>query len=128
MIVFSKNEEEHQKHLAIVFEELQRHKLLANPEFFMLEIHFLGHIVSKEGVRMDPAKIEVVRSWLTPRNLHEVRRFLVPCSYYHGFIFRLAEIAFSIHALQRKGTLFVWIEGGDKAFATLKEKLPQAQS
>ncbi|MCO5583745.1 hypothetical protein L7F22_037659 [Adiantum nelumboides] len=60
MIVYSKNEEEHRHHLAIVFKELRSHRLLINAkksEFFLEEIHFLGHIVSKDGVRMDPAKV-----------------------------------------------------------------------
>ncbi|MCO5558226.1 hypothetical protein L7F22_011805 [Adiantum nelumboides] len=59
MIVYSKNEEEHRHHLAIVFKELRSHRLLINAkkrEFFMEEILFLGHIVSKDGVRMDFAK------------------------------------------------------------------------
>ncbi|MCO5547318.1 hypothetical protein L7F22_000766 [Adiantum nelumboides] len=59
MIVYSKNDEEHRHHLAIVFKELRSHRLLIDAkksEFFLEEIHFLGHIVSKDGVRMDPAK------------------------------------------------------------------------
>ncbi|MCO5601487.1 hypothetical protein L7F22_055608 [Adiantum nelumboides] len=59
MIVYSKNEEEHRHHLAIVFKELRSHRFLINAkksEFFLEEIHFLGHIVSKDGVRMDLAK------------------------------------------------------------------------
>ena len=58
MIVFSKTEEEHREHLAKVFEELRNNHLVINgtkSEFFMEEIHFLGHIVSKDGVRMYPA-------------------------------------------------------------------------
>ncbi|MCO5583500.1 hypothetical protein L7F22_037411 [Adiantum nelumboides] len=61
MIVYSKNEEEHRHQLAIVFKEIRSHRLLINAkksEFFPKEIHFLGHIVSKDGVRMDPAKCD----------------------------------------------------------------------
>ncbi|MCO5592344.1 hypothetical protein L7F22_046345 [Adiantum nelumboides] len=59
MIVYSKNEEKHRHHLAIVFKELRSHRLLINAkksEFFLKKIHFLGHIISKDGVRMDSAK------------------------------------------------------------------------
>ncbi|MCO5587789.1 hypothetical protein L7F22_041741 [Adiantum nelumboides] len=66
MIVYSKNEEEHRHHLAIVFKELRSHRLLINAkksELFLEEIHFLGHIISKDGVRMDPAKKAVTFKW-----------------------------------------------------------------
>ena len=63
MIIFSKTEEEHQEHLATVFEDLRHNRLVVNgkkSEFFLQEIHFLGHIMSKDGVRMDPAKVEAI--------------------------------------------------------------------
>ena len=63
VIIFSKTEAEHREHLATVFEELRNNRLVVNrkkSEFFMQEIHFLGHIVSKDGVRMDPAKVEAI--------------------------------------------------------------------
>ncbi|MCO5577790.1 hypothetical protein L7F22_031623 [Adiantum nelumboides] len=66
MIVYSKNEEEHRHHLAIVFKKLRSHRLLINAKksgFFLEEIHFLGHSVSKDGVRMDPTKVEAIKSW-----------------------------------------------------------------
>ena len=75
IIVHSKNKKEHDAHLAIVFVELRKHKLMVNSkksEFFMEEIHFLGHIISKNGVRTDPAKLEAIKSWPHLKNLHEV--------------------------------------------------------
>ena len=89
MIIFSKSEEEHREHLAIVFKELSDNKLVINgkkSEFFMEEIHFLGHIVSREGVRMDPAKVEAIKSWPDLKTVHDVRSFLRLCSYYRRFI------------------------------------------
>lgn len=79
-----------------MFAELRMHKLVIyakKSEFFMSEIHFLGHIVSKDGVHMDPAKVEAIRNWLILKNLHEVRSFLGLCSYYRRFIRHFAEIA-----------------------------------
>ncbi|MCO5573906.1 hypothetical protein L7F22_027681 [Adiantum nelumboides] len=64
MIVVSKSEAERMEHLRAVFEMLQKERLVVNEktsEFFMEEIHFLGHIVSKDGVRMDPAKIKAIQ-------------------------------------------------------------------
>ena len=109
MIVFSKDEAAHKKHLAIVFAELKKHRLVINAkksEFFMSEIHFLGHIVSKAGVRMDPAKVEAIRSWPPLKNVHEVRSFMGLCSYYRRFIRHFAEIASPLHDLQKKRVSF----------------------
>ena len=75
IIVHSKNRKEHEAHLAIVFAELRKHKLMVNSkksEFFMEDIHFLGHIISKDGVHMDPAKLEAIKSWPHLKILHEV--------------------------------------------------------
>ncbi|MCO5576613.1 hypothetical protein L7F22_030428 [Adiantum nelumboides] len=84
------------EHLRAVFEMLRKKRLVVNgkkSEFFMEEIYFLGHIVSKDGVRMDPAKIKAIQDWPEPVNLHEVRSFLGLCSYYRRFIHFFAEIA-----------------------------------
>ncbi|MCO5580433.1 hypothetical protein L7F22_034299 [Adiantum nelumboides] len=78
MIVFFKSKAAHMEHLQAIFEMLRKERLVVNgkkSEFFMDEIHFLGHIVSKDGVRMDPAKIKTIQGWPEPVNLHEVRRF-----------------------------------------------------
>ena len=64
ILVFSVSEEEHRKHLEIVFKELRNHKLHVNAkksEFFLTEIHYLGHIVSHNQVRIDPTKIQAVQ-------------------------------------------------------------------
>lgn len=85
IIVFSKTEEEHHQHLKTVFEEFRKHRLVINgkkSEFFMEEIHFLGHIISKDGVRMDPDKIKAIQDWPDLKTVHEVRSFIGLCSYY----------------------------------------------
>ncbi|MCO5563960.1 hypothetical protein L7F22_017612 [Adiantum nelumboides] len=92
-------------------------------EFFMEEIHFLGHIGSKDGVRMDPAKIKAIQDSLKPVNLQEVHNFLGLCSYYCKFIHFLAEIVAPLHDLTRKGVVFRFGERQQQAFRLLKEKL-----
>ena len=126
IIVFSKNEAEHRKHLAMIFAELNKHRLVINgkkSEFFSEEIHFLGHIISKDGVRMDPAKVEAIRSWPDLKTLHDVRIFLGLCSYYRRFIRYFVEIASPLHALQKKAIAFRWADKEIAAFKKLKEKL-----
>ena len=73
--MYSKTLEEHKLHLKQVFEELREHKLYVNAkksEFFLQEIRYLGHIISKDGIRMDLEKLKVIDEWLVPKNLHEV--------------------------------------------------------
>ena len=126
MIVFSQNEDKHRKHLTTVFEELRRNRLVINgkkSEFFMEEIHFLGHIVSNNGVRMDPAKIEAIKSWPDLKTVHDVRSFMGLSSYYRKYIRYFAEIASPLHDLTKKRMSFRWTDREIGAFQQLKEKL-----
>ena len=79
ILVYSKDQESHDTHLQVVLETLRKEQLyakLSKCEFWMNELSFLGRIVSKEGIRVDPKKIEVVVEWKPPRNVTEVRSFL----------------------------------------------------
>ncbi|MCO5597328.1 hypothetical protein L7F22_051404 [Adiantum nelumboides] len=126
IIVFSKNEADHRDHLLQVFQALRHHKLVINAkksEFFLPEIHFLGHIVSAAGVQMDPAKIKAIRNWPDLKNVHEVRSFLGLCSYYRRYVQKFAEIALPLHMLTQKGVPFSWGVTEVTAFQTLKDKM-----
>lgn len=75
IIVYSKSLEEHKSHLRAIFQELRENKLFINgkkSEFLLQEICYLGHIFSKEGIRIDPDKLKVIEEWLQLRNLHEL--------------------------------------------------------
>ena len=79
ILIYSRNEEEHKKHLEIVFQRLHEHKLygkLSKCSFYQKEIQYLGHIVSAKGIVEDPAKTKAIKDWLTPRNVFEVRSFM----------------------------------------------------
>ena len=80
ILVYSPSEEEHQSHLSIVLELLREHRLyakLSKCEFWLSEVKFLGHVVSKDGVSVDPSKIESVLNWERLKSVFEIRSFWV---------------------------------------------------
>ena len=96
ILVYSKDQENHDTHLWVVLETLRKEQLyvkLSKCEFWLNEVSFLGHIVSKEGIRVDPKKIEVVVKWKPPRNVTEVRSFLGLAGYYKRFVKGFSMIA-----------------------------------
>ncbi|KAL4030410.1 hypothetical protein IC575_008647 [Cucumis melo] len=85
ILIYSKTEAEHEEHLRMVLETLRANKLYAKfskCEFWLKQVSFLGHVVSKAGVSVDPAKIEAVTSWPRPSTVSEVRSFLGLAGYY----------------------------------------------
>ena len=76
ILIYNRSMEEHVEHLRKVFELLRIHKLYAKEykcEFSKTAIHYLGHILSAEGIQMDPSKIEVILQWPHPKNLEELQ-------------------------------------------------------
>ena len=79
---------------------------LSKCDFWLKEVSFLGHIISTEGIRVDPMKIEVVMNWKLPRNVTEVRSFLGLDGYYQRFVQGFSVIASSLRRLLREGVNF----------------------
>jgi len=105
ILVFSKSKEEHLEHLKIVLDILRDAKLygkMSKSEFFKTEMEFLGHIVTRDGIKVDPHKVQVVRDWKTSKNIHDVRSFLGMCNYYRKFIEQYAHIIGPLTKLLRK--------------------------
>ena len=76
---YSKNEKEHAKNLRLTLQLIREHKLyakLSKCDFYKDRIQYLGHIISEEGISMDPDKIEAIMNWPTPRNVTDVRSFM----------------------------------------------------
>jgi hypothetical protein len=99
-------EEEHEQHLRMVLNFLREHKLYADINkciFYQKKIHYLGHIISADGVVVYPEKIEVIRGWLAPRNLRELRSSMGLVGYYQIFIKVFSNIASPITSFQKKG-------------------------
>lgn len=139
ILVFSQSFDDHLKRLEGVFEKLEKHNLKLKPskcEFFMSEVKYLGHIVSEEGVKTDPDKIEALKSWPVPKNIKELRSFLGFTGYYRRFIKDYARVVHPLTELlaghstakgknQRnsKKIPWVWDKKQQSAFETLISKL-----
>ncbi|GJS03353.1 putative reverse transcriptase domain-containing protein [Tanacetum coccineum] len=87
ILVYSKDEEEHGKHLKIILELLKKERLYAKfskCDFWLDSVQFLGHVIDRSGVHVDPAKIEAIKSWAAPTTPTEVRQFLGLVGYYQS--------------------------------------------
>ncbi|KAL0549264.1 hypothetical protein IC582_013745 [Cucumis melo] len=129
ILIYSKTEAEHEKHLRMVLQTLRDNKLYAKfskCEFWLKQVSFLGHVVSKAGVSVDPAKIEAVTGWTRPSTVSEVRSFLGLAGYYRRFVENFSRIATPLTQLTRKGAPFVWSKAGKDSFQNLKQKLVTA--
>jgi len=106
ILVYFKNEEEHAVHLKVVLQMLwfeQLHAKLNKCEFQLESITFLGHIVSKEGISVDPNKIQAVKDWSTPKSATDIRSFIWLAGYYQRFAQDFSKIAAPLTKLTRKG-------------------------
>ncbi|ROV55883.1 hypothetical protein EGO58_12815, partial [Limosilactobacillus reuteri] len=85
ILIYSKTEEEHTQHLRMVLQRLRDQQLFAKYskcEFWLEQVGFLGHVVSKAGIEVDPAKVKTVVEWESPKNVTEIRSFLGLAGYY----------------------------------------------
>jgi hypothetical protein len=129
ILIYSINEKEHAKHLRIVLQGLQDHKLYAKfskCEFWLDSVKFLGHTISKDGISVDPTKVQEVMDWKPPKSVHQIRSFLGLAGYYRRFIPDFSRIAKPMTELLKKGVKFVWSEACEKAFHTLRQHLTSA--
>ncbi|CAA7042884.1 unnamed protein product [Microthlaspi erraticum] len=126
ILVYSRSQEEHATHLRLVLEKLREQKLfakLSKCSFWQREMGFLGHIVSAEGVSVDPAKIEAIRDWPRPSSATEIRSFLGLAGYYRRFVKGFATMAQPMTKLTGKDVPFVWSAECEESFSQLKEML-----
>ncbi|KAH0741272.1 hypothetical protein KY290_034315 [Solanum tuberosum] len=125
ILVYSGSKEEHVD-LHIILGVLGKQKLYAKfskCEFWLNSVAFLGHVVSKEGVMVDPQKIEAVRNWVRPSSVTEIRSFVGLANYYHRFVKNFASI--DTH-LTKKEVPFEWTEKCEESFEKLKTLLTTA--
>jgi len=123
ILIYSKSREEHERHLRIALETLREHKLytkFSNCEFWLDEVKFLGHVISKDGISVDSTKTDAVSDWKRPTNPTEVRSFLGLAGYYRRFVEGFSKIADSLIELTKKDNKFEWKAKHEQSFQELK--------
>jgi hypothetical protein len=128
ILVYSKSQEQHMDHLCQVLQTLREQKLYVNLKkchFCTNSLVFLGYVVCKEGIMMDPCKIEAITSWPTPKSLHDIRSFHGLASFYRRFIIGFSTIIAPITECLKGGT-FKWTKEAQKSFEILKQKVTGA--
>jgi hypothetical protein len=91
---------------------------LSKCSFYQRQIHYFFHIISEEGITVDPEKIKSIEGWPSPKNVSEVRSFMGLVGYYRRFIEGFSKIAHPITSLQKKGVKFEWTSNVKKGFNT----------
>ncbi|GKC14186.1 putative nucleotidyltransferase, ribonuclease H, partial [Tanacetum coccineum] len=129
ILIYSKNKQEHEEHLKIILELLKKEELYAKfskCEFWIPKVQFLGHVIDSEGIHVDPAKIESIKDWTSPKSPTEIRQFLGLAGYYRRFIEGFSKIAKPMTKLTQKKVKFEWGDKQEAAFQLLKQKLCSA--
>ncbi|GJR47036.1 putative reverse transcriptase domain-containing protein, partial [Tanacetum coccineum] len=114
---------------AVILELLKKEELYAKfskCEFWIPKVQFLGHVIDSQGIHVDPAKIESIKDWASPKTPTEIRQFLGLVGYYRRFIKGFSKIAKSMTKLTQKGVKFDWGDKAEAAFQLIKQKLCSA--
>ena len=123
VIIFSENPSDHAKHVRSILQVLRDNQLYAKIEkceFDKDSMTFVGYMVSKEGIGMDPSKVAAILDWPTPKNIKEVQSFLGFANFYRKFILHYSTLTTPLTSLTRKGVKFSWSSQADEAFRALK--------
>ena len=126
IIIFSQDESQHLEHLEIVFSRLQEAGLKmkrSKCDFFKSEIHYLGHLISLEGISPLPNKLDSIKYMPAPNSAKEIKQFLGLTGYYRKFVPRFADISRPLTTLTKKDAKFEWTSVCQKSFELLKEAL-----
>ncbi|MCQ7850991.1 reverse transcriptase, partial [Salmonella enterica] len=129
ILIYSRGEKEHNGHLRVVLQRLREEKLYAKYakcEFWLKEVAFLGHVVSGDGIKVDPKKTDVIRNWPRPLTPSDIRSFLGLAGYYRRFVNGFCSIASPMTKLTQKKAKFEWTDECERSFQTLKDKLVSA--
>ncbi|KAF8045589.1 hypothetical protein N665_4664s0001 [Sinapis alba] len=129
ILVYSKSKEDHERHLRAVLGQLREQQLfakLSKCSSWQKSVGFLGHIMSDQGVSVDPEKIKAIQEWPRPKTATEVKSFLCLAGYYRKFVKGFDSLAQPMTQLTGKDVKFVWSEEFEKCFSALKDMLTGA--
>ncbi|GJR73543.1 putative reverse transcriptase domain-containing protein [Tanacetum coccineum] len=119
ILIYSKTKEEHDVHLRLILELLKKEELYAKfskCDFWLSKVQFLGHVIDSKGIHVDPAKIESIKDWESPKTPTEIRQFLGLAGYYRRFIEGFSKISKPMTKLTQKSVKFNWGEKEETAF------------
>lgn len=126
VVIYANNLKEHNERLTEIFLRLRQHNLKLQPAkctFLRKECLYLGHIISENGIKPDPSKVECVSKFPEPKNQKELKSFLGLVGYYRKFIQNFAKTSKPLTKLLKKDTKFIWDASCSIAFQTLKESI-----
>ena len=129
ILIYSGSKEDHEEHLRVVLQILRENRLYAKfskCQFWLDSVAFLGHVISAEGVYVDPQKIEAIVNGKPPTNVTAIRSFLGLAEYYRKFVEGFSKLAAPLTKLTRKEEKFLWSEACQQSFDELKRKLTSA--
>jgi len=129
ILIYSRSYEEHAEHLRTVLSILREKQLyakLSKCEFWMSTVQFLGHMISAQGISVDPSKVEAVLKWGRPKSVTEIRSFVGLAGYYRRFIEGFSKMVAPLTQLTRKDQPFAWTDRCEESFLELKKKLTSA--
>ena len=126
IIIFSKNELEHLEHLEEVFHQLRKAGLKmkhSKCDFFRSKIHYLGHLISADGISPLPHKLDTIKNMPALKEVKEIKQFLGLTGYNRKFVPRFADISRPLTSLMKNEMKFVWTTECQKSFELLKSFL-----
>ena len=129
ILIYSMTKEEHEQNLRMTLQVLREHQLhvkFSKYEFWLISVTFLGHVLSDQGVEIDPRKIEAVKNRPRPLTFTDIQSFLSLANYYHRFVEGFSSIAAPLTALMKKKVKFELSKKCDKSFQELKDRLTSA--
>lgn len=126
VVIYANNLTEHNQRLTEIFQRFRQHNLKIQPSkcsFLRKECLYLGHIITEDGIKPDPAKIECVSKFPQPKNSKDIKSFLGLVGYYRKFIQDFAKIAKPLTKLLKKDEKFIWDNECSISFQTLKQSI-----
>eukprot|EP00253_Pinus_taeda_P033631 PITA_33631 len=129
ILIYSRTMEKHQEHLTLVLQILREHQLYAKfskCEFFKEQIQYFGHIITKDGIVVDPKMIRTIMECPVPKDVADIRSFMGLASYYRRFVEGFSKVAYPITSLHKKRRTSRWTPECQRSFEKLKYLLTSA--